>query len=318
MAASSEEPPTPATMETEIATTVPLDTDAAPKHETLLQPEHVMMIRSNDKYGLARVFDEKPELINTVDEKTNASAAHWAALEGHMVILEDLCARGANLDLPSPKNGMTPLHYACHAGNLQVAQFLVNQAGCAPEACDFTGATPLMLASQNNWPRLVFWLAKLKPELLTHADKDGDDALLWAAYKGSLSTLSLLCELGMDPHKTDKYGSNALHLSVARNCEPNVRFLLQRSDKDALMAAKDSKDRTPLMIAEEKVSEAPAARGPAAWPSSSLRPLCLPLPASAHALWLSTHTPRFPRRAAVACRRALPSLPSTSRCMCGC
>ena len=242
--------PAPATAED---ATAPIDVDAAQNHEPSLDAEVMYKLRTNDKAGLGKLLDEKPELLHCVDPQAKASAAHWAALEGNMAMLEDLYRRGAPMDVRSGVTGMTPLHYACYQGNLQVAQVLVKTAGCAADPCDATGATPLMVAAQHNWPRQVFWLASLySADSRAHADRDGDTALHWASYKGALACLSLLCEFGLSPVTADKYGSNALHLAVGRNEEPNVRWLLQHREVAAMLSAKDVKGRTPVMMAEEK------------------------------------------------------------------
>ena len=221
--------------------TQPIDLDASPDAslEPALGLEELRAIRSNSTTAVSQLLDKKPELLNAVDPGAKATPVHWAALESNVNMLEDLYKRGARFDAHSGHTGMTPLHYACSVGNLQVAQFLVCTAGCATDARDTTGATPLMIAAQHNWPRVVFWLAQHSPDGLALADRDGDTALHWAGYKGALACLTLLVDFGLSPLAPDRYGATVLHLAVARNCEPNVRWLLQHPEANAMLAATD-------------------------------------------------------------------------------
>jgi ankyrin repeat protein len=226
--------------------------DAAQTPKPIFDDVALLALRRNDKLTFIKLLDERAGLHSAVDPHQGATPAHWAAYEGYVSILEELFARDGRMDGRANNTGMTPLHWACNQGHLQVAMFLVEVAGCSADSCDGTGATPLMLAAQHNWPRLVFWLNQRAPDTLRAVDRDGDTALHWASYKGSLACVTLLCEFGLTPLTQDKHGANALHLAVGRNQEPTVRWLLQHAQSDAMLAALDNKGRTPLMIAEEK------------------------------------------------------------------
>ena len=226
--------------------------DAAQTPNPIFDDVALLALRRNDKLTFVKLLDERPGLHSAVDPHQGATPAHWAAYEGYVSILEELLARDGRMDGRASNTGMTPLHWACNQGHLQVAMFLVEVAGCSADSCDGTGATPLMLAAQHNWPRLVFWLNQRAPDTLRAVDRDGDTALHWASYKGSLACVTLLCEFGLTPLTQDEHGATALHLAVGRNQEPTVRWLLQHAQSDAMLAALDNKGRTPLMIAEEK------------------------------------------------------------------
>ena len=226
--------------------------DAAQTPNPIFDDVALLALRRNDKLTFVKLLDERPGLHSAVDPHQGATPAHWAAYEGYVSILEELLARDGRMDGRANNTGMTPLHWACNQGHLQVAMFLVEVAGCSADSCDGTGATPLMLAAPHNWPRLVFWLNQRAPDTLRAVDRDGDTALHWASYKGSLACVTLLCEFGLTPLTQDEHGATALHLAVGRNQEPTVRWLLQHAQSDAMLAALDNKGRTPLMIAEEK------------------------------------------------------------------
>ena len=45
-------------------------------------------------------------------------------------------------------------------------------------------------------------------------DKQGDNALHWAAYKGDFDCFTLMLRAGLEPTQLDGYKQNCLHLAV--------------------------------------------------------------------------------------------------------
>jgi ankyrin repeat protein len=94
------------------------------------------------------------------DLKSGDTAAHHAAHGGHVAALTLLARRGAELDTPNFHSSQysrgqwasagralgplhqTPLHLAAEAGDVATAEVLLG-LGCAPNAADFDGRTPL-------------------------------------------------------------------------------------------------------------------------------------------------------------------------------
>lgn len=68
----------------------------------------------------------------------------------------------------------TPLHHACHAGQLDIIKQLV-EAGAAVNTPTFSGATPLMRAIESSRPCCVDYLIKAGATV-TAANKSGTDA----------------------------------------------------------------------------------------------------------------------------------------------
>lgn len=68
----------------------------------------------------------------------------------------------------------TPLHHACHTGQLDIIKKLV-EAGAAVNTPTFSGATPLMRAIESSRPCCVDYLIKAGATV-TAANKSGTDA----------------------------------------------------------------------------------------------------------------------------------------------
>lgn len=68
----------------------------------------------------------------------------------------------------------TPLHHACHAGQLDIVKLLVG-AGAAVNTPTFSGATPLMRAIESSRPCCVDYLIKAGATV-TAENKSGTEA----------------------------------------------------------------------------------------------------------------------------------------------
>ena len=219
--------------------------------DALLDEEAIEAIRSGDQGAFAQLLDRTPALLEAIDGNSCGTAMHWAALVGDLGLVRMLRERGARMDRCATA-GMQPLHWACTRGHLPVVEYLVVEAGCAADATDARGTTPLMVAAQYNQSRLVYWLGKHWPQALPMTDGDADSALHWAAYKNSLASLTLLCGFGLSPTVADHHGSTALHLAISRSSGAVVRWLLEHEEAAAMLAATDAKGRTPKQLAVEK------------------------------------------------------------------
>jgi ankyrin repeat protein len=206
----------------------------------------------NDWRSFESALCTAPHLIQARDAASGASAVHWAALYGHVEFVQSLKYHGAAVDAPVVATGMQPLHWAATRGHMHMVRYLIEQCGVPPSTVDVRHTTALMLASQYAHSQLTFWLSMYHPSCLPLVDVEGDSALHWAAYKGNLACFSLLCDFGMDPLAVDSFGSTALHLAIARNSAAVVRWLLQHEAADALLAAQDSKGRTPAALSRER------------------------------------------------------------------
>jgi hypothetical protein len=78
-------------------------------------------------FDFVRMIAEKHghDIDAQLPKNSGYSPIHFAALEEKRAMCKCLQELGANLELPHPINGNTPLHMACAAGHLDVVSFLV-------------------------------------------------------------------------------------------------------------------------------------------------------------------------------------------------
>ncbi|VDN16734.1 unnamed protein product [Dibothriocephalus latus] len=79
-----------------------------------------------------------------------------AAQEDSVKAAEVLYAAGAELD-PVTMAGYTPLHTACHFGQMNMVKFLLSK-GCDVDALTQLGSSALHLAAQQGHPQVIYVL----------------------------------------------------------------------------------------------------------------------------------------------------------------
>lgn len=125
------------------------------------------------------------EVFTSRDDKGH-TPAHWACLGGHTTILRFMLEHKAPVNEPSNNDlGARPIHWACVNGHIAVIDILV-QSGVPLDIVDNKGCTPLIVAAQYGQTMLSGYLMG-KGARLQLVDKDGDSALHWAAFKGTVT-----------------------------------------------------------------------------------------------------------------------------------
>ncbi len=121
-----------------------------------------------------------------------------AAAIGNTVKVKTLLARGANANLASEDDRLTPLMWAAMNGHPGAVKSLLDK-GADPNICDNQGRTALMLAAEH----------------------------------GHATTVKLLLEHGADAHARDESGSTALGVAVVNDHKRIVKLL---TDAGVVMA----------------------------------------------------------------------------------
>jgi ankyrin repeat protein len=176
--------------------------------------------------------------------------------------------------------GEFPLHYHIRAGDLESLKSLV-ESGADLESRDFTGDTPLLVATENDQLEIVKYLIQhgahreardarqytslviavkednreiVKYLLENNAEREvldeyGNTPLLIAIENENFETAKLLLEAGVNREARDQNGDTPLLLAVETQDSKIVRLLLESgADREV----RDQNGVTPLLLAAEK------------------------------------------------------------------
>lgn len=181
--------------------------------------------------GLASVCFQDAE-----GDTDDAARLHTAADEGDIDTVRGLLDAGVFVDVPavatkSPLDrGVTPLHRAVAAGQLSVAQLLLER-GAAVGACSRRGVTALHLAVEH--PQMVRLLLQ-RGASADAVDQQDRTPLHWAARAGAAESVAALLGAGADADAVDVDRRTPLHDAVDVGAISAAGVLLdQGADPDA-------------------------------------------------------------------------------------
>ena len=124
-------------------------------------------------------------------------------------------------------DGDTPLHYAAHAGSVELINYFIDK-GSKLELQDAQRKTPLHLAAMFDRKDAVAELLKRGAVLETRDDYGRTVLILCARERGQSATGRVLIEAGADVNAVDKFGSSALELAAWRGKADFVDLLLEK------------------------------------------------------------------------------------------
>jgi ankyrin repeat protein len=154
-----------------------------------------------------------------------AMALHSAVTQSNDDIFALLMQHGPNVNYRNDEK-RTALHLAAAAGNIRIAQRLVEHPGIRLETPDDFGRTALHSAVEHGHPGVV-------ELLLNHqADKEAKSAnywrpLHWAAQYGRAGIAKLLVERGADINCRDRNDHSPLYFAVLYGSPAVVKVLLE-------------------------------------------------------------------------------------------
>ncbi|KAK6033380.1 DHHC zinc finger domain protein [Ostertagia ostertagi] len=179
-------------------------------------------------------------------DSDDCSLLHWAAINNRLHVAELLLRRRANVNAVGGVLASTPLHWAARQGHVLMVAFLVTN-GAQVEKRDVEGFTPLHVAAQFGATPVVGYLIA-RGQSVDAPDESRITPAMWAAAKcPQPDPLQLLITLGADVNKADAaYHNTPLHWAATNGNITAVNTLLKA---DCDLAATNRDNETALDIA---------------------------------------------------------------------
>jgi len=197
---------------------------------------------------LSRLEERLDELVGPKEElgPTDADRARTAALNraierGDEGEVRRLLGLGVDLDRRD-EDRRTALASASVAGDLELIDLLVQAGAGLERTSGRRSMTPLLAALDAVQSESALRLLELgaEPEAV---DKNGESALIWAAFNGCTDVVRRLIDLGVRVDFRSHDGTTALLSAVRRGHDEIVRLLLEFG---ASPVVGDREGRTPL------------------------------------------------------------------------
>jgi ankyrin repeat protein len=176
-----------------------------------------------DDFNLNFTVDVPSDMPNQKGSRTTPLL--HAIVGGHFKMVEFLLQRGADVNF-HPAGGISALHAAAWAGNLEILKALLERKASLEERSQ-AGDTPLLLGAENSEdPAVVKDLIAAGANI--HAkDNAGDTAIKLAAWQHHIETVKFLIKLGGDACAKDNDGKTAIDDAQSKqNEDPGKQELI--------------------------------------------------------------------------------------------
>ena len=175
----------------------------------------------------------------------NVTLLHWAAINNRREIVRFYVSRGANVDAVGGELMSTPLHWASRQGHIGVIVQLL-AAGANPALRDGEGCAAVHLAAQFGHTAIVGYLVA-KGESVNSPDSNGMTPLMWAAYRtSSIDPVRLLVTLGSSFTATDHLqGNTALHWAIQAKNSTATSILVNKGAGSSQLTVTNMEGLTP-------------------------------------------------------------------------
>ena len=152
-----------------------------------------------------------------------------AALNGWAEVVELLLAiPGININSATSDENVTPLFVAAIKGHKDIVSLLLDAPNIDIDACRYTGATPLFVATQNNFPGIVEQLVKRGADV-NRALHTGKTPLCSAAFEGHVEVVRALLQApAIELYRTMEGGVAPLAIAAMQGHKNIVKLLLRK------------------------------------------------------------------------------------------
>lgn len=139
--------------------------------------------------------------------------------------LQEAIENGEKLD-HKDSFGTTALQYAIAEKSVDAAMFLIEH-GADATVQDKDGRTALHYAIEHNLPEVAEALLERSPELITIADRHGNQPLWTAAFnaRGNYRLVSLLLRFGADPNHKNASDLSPMDIPKRKSDDGLMRML---------------------------------------------------------------------------------------------
>ena len=168
-------------------------------------------------------------LLSAGAQVNKAMADGWTALmfacdQNYIKIVQRLLKAGADPNVSTHSSKCSPVYFATSKYSDPSVLLALAEAGADLNVTTYTGATPLVIASQLGFETTVEVLLNLKASL-DRQTKHGFTALMAVAHKGHVGIAENLLLAGADTRITDTNGRTALDWSL-QSKHPEITQLL--------------------------------------------------------------------------------------------
>ena len=215
----------------------------------------------------------------TMLDRLDRSAAHIAAINGHLDVLKEIESLGMNMYELQDKQGNTPFFYACEFGHKHIVEYLISKTNLETRdklgqnalilsvvngrndiakilidnnininATDLQGKTALVHAIETNNIDLVNMLydAGCDASILPNNKRP---LLASAILTKNRDLISLLLEKGSDPTLKDGRGWTVLHFAAQTGALNALSIFIDDERTKPLFTAQNADGQTPFMVA---------------------------------------------------------------------
>ena len=192
---------------------------------------------------------EQYTALRNYQDNKRRTPLHLAAANGHLAVVQSLCARDADLSLRDIDE-RSALHLAVMSGHRSVIAELLSN-GCAVDSVDKHGLTSLHHAARRGLEPVVRRLLRCGADLSAR-DNEQQTALHHATMSKSSAVISILLTNGADINDQDREGQTALYKAIEAK-DINIAKLLLDRGADFELTSKGG--RSALHLAAQTAQE---------------------------------------------------------------